>query len=142
MKVNTESTFLFDGVIKKLEDMYKAKYVFESCLKDSKGNYINNPAAIFYTEEPHPRGSHYFAVYQDFPGNLVISNGISATEGEYNGVVVDDEVYYSRFRHDYREVGNIAIDGGRDYLRLIGDGIESLKQVRFYVLRDQLVIIE
>ena len=48
----------------------------------------------------------------------MVSDGISVTEEPIVGIIDDDEVIYSRYRHDYR-VGKtgIMIDGGRDYIR-------------------------
>lgn len=139
MKVNTECTIFGHASIKLIEDKYNAKYVFESCLKDKEGNFINSPVAVFYTEEPHPEGSNYFGIYTDYMGTVYITNAITATEGEYVGMIVGEEVHYSHYRHDYRQVNGKAIDGGRDYTRLVG---EDIKTVRFKVDKDQLVILE
>jgi hypothetical protein len=34
---------------------------------------------------------------------------------------------YSQHRHDYRQVGQAAIDGGRSYVRLVGYGNAQIK---------------
>ena len=139
MKVNTESTILSERGIEFTEKQYKAKYVFESVLKTKAGTYTEFPVAIFYTEEPHPEGSNYFGLYPDGYGRWMITNGITAIEGEYTGIVVKNEIYYSRFRHDYRSVNGNAIDGGRDYTRLVGNNI---KTVTFKVDKDKLVVFQ
>lgn len=38
-----------------------------------------------------------------------------------------DELIYSAHRHDFRECkcGNIAVDGGQEYLRRVGKGLED-----------------
>lgn len=137
MKVNVESTIMSPRGIEFTEKHYNAKYVFESVLKTKVGTYTEFPVAIFYTEQPHPEGSNYFALYPDGYGSWRIANGITATEGSYTGLVVGDEVYYSRFRHDYRPAGGWAIDGGRDYTRLLG---EDPQTVTFRVEKDKLII--
>jgi hypothetical protein len=138
MIIRNECSFLKPESISKIEEHYKATYVFESCLKGRDGNWLNFPAAIFYTETPHPEGSNYFAFY-DFGDGARIANGISATEVEYTGIVVGEEVAYSRYRHDYRTLDECFVDGGRDYLRT-GGNPDSL--VKFKVVKDKLEIVE
>jgi hypothetical protein len=139
MKIHNECTFLKPDGIAKVENMYKAKFVMESCLKDKHGGWANFPAAIFYTEEAHPQGSNYFALYNNGE-QFMITNGITATE-PFEGIQIGDDVYYSRYRHDYRECGPVAIDGGRDYTKLSGD-INAAKKVTLKVNKDKLEVVE
>ena len=64
----------------------------------------------------------------DGKADMVVSDGISATEGDFVGMVDGDEVIYSRYRHDYR-VGKtgVFIDGGRDYTRSSGGQVVKMK---------------
>jgi hypothetical protein len=145
MKIHNECTFLKPDGLAKVENMYKATFVMESCLKDKHGEWCNFPAAIFYTEEAHPQGSNYFALYFERMSitsdpRLLIMNGISATE-PFEGIQIGDNVYYSRYRHDYRECGPVAIDGGRDYTKLVGD-ISVCKKVTLKVNKDKLEVVE
>lgn len=133
MKILNECSFLGPKQIAIIEEKYNAKYVFESCIKNSNGGWVNFPVAIFYTEEAHPEGSNYFAFYER-DGRFYISNGISATE-PFFGVLVEDEVIYSRYRHDFRERNGIFVDGGRDYIRS-----SSNKTVELKVEKNQLVV--
>lgn len=135
MKVNTICSFLTLESIRKIEEKYDAKYVLESCLRMKNGNWANFPAAIFYTKEPHPEGSNYFAIFRDTDGDMMITNGISAVEGvSFIGIEAEEEVVYSRYRHDYRTHKNGAfIDGGRDYARFGGDEFEDYNRVVFKV---------
>lgn len=114
---NTLSTY----GIKKIEKNYNAKFVFESCIKNKFGEWCNFPVAIFYTEEYHPKGSNYFAIFQDSSGNWIITDGISATEN-FKAVKFEDKVYFSRYRHDMNVFNGGFIDGGRDYVRWSGSG--------------------
>jgi hypothetical protein len=120
MKIHNESTWLKPDGITKVEQMYNAKYVFESCLKTRFGGWSEFPVAIFYTEQPHPEGSNYFGLFKNAFGQLTITNGISALE-EFVGLQIGEDIIYSRYRHDYRTLNEDDsagfIDGGRDYVR-------------------------
>ena len=70
MRVNTDCSFLKPDTIKKIEQEYNGKYVLESCLKKKDGGWYNFPVAIFYTEQAHPEGSNYFAIYRDADGHF------------------------------------------------------------------------
>ncbi len=137
MKIHNECTFLKPDGIAKVENMYKATFVMESFLK-GKNDWCNFPAAIFYTEEKHPQGSNYFALYIDEDRRFVITNGLTAIE-PFEGIQIGENVYYSRYRHDYRECGPVAIDGGRDYTKLVGD-INAGKIVKLMVNKDKLEV--
>ena len=143
IKIHNECTFLRPDGIAKMENMYKATFVMESCIKGKHG-WANFPAAIFYTEEAHPQGSNYFALYvdrslKDAPC-FMITNGITATE-PFEGIQIGDDVYYSHYRHHYKECGPVAIDGGRDYTKLVGD-INAAKKVTLKVNKDKLEVVE
>ena len=154
MRILSESDLFEPWAIEKIEEYYSAKYVCESCVKDKKGNWINFPFAIFYTEIAHPRGSHYFGLYyHPVTERLMICDGITATE-EFTGLLIDDAVIYSRYRHDYRTYGDIFedggkksrghvfIDGGRDYLRYGGKRINEAKLITLRIEKDELIIVD
>ena len=134
MKINLDLSAFWKGYIdpKKVEKAYNVKFVCETPIKLKNGWY-DSPSLIFYSEEPHPQGSNYMAL-SVFPtgmegeGQLTITDGISATEGDFVGMVDGDEVIYSRYRHDYR-VGKtgVFIDGGRDYTRSSGGQVVKMK---------------
>ena len=104
--------------------------------------WANRPAAIFYTEKAHPRGSNYFALYFD-GDTLMITDGLpSIKDVVFKGIEAEDEVVYSRYRHDYRAGKNGAfVDGGRDYFRYGGDKFEDYNIVSFRVVKDHLEFI-
>lgn len=142
MKPNLDLSDLWKGYIdpKKVEKKYNVKFVCETPIMDRSG-WRETSSLIFYGEK-HPHGSNYMALsviyYFEDQGQLVVSDGISATVGEITGIVDGDEVYYSRFRHDYRTTpSGLFIDGGRDYVRSSGS-----PQVRMKIVEDKLVIIE
>ena len=138
MKIHNESTFRRPDGIAKVENMYNAKYVFESCLKTRTGGWSNYPVAIFYTEEAHPEGSNYFGLYRDDYGQFMITNGISATE-EFDALQIGEDIIYSRYRHDYREQFGAMVDGGRDYFKRSADkGVA----VKLKVNKDKLEVVD
>lgn len=142
MKINTDCSFIKDEMIKVFEKEYNAKYVLETCLKYKDGGWVNSPAAIFYTEKAHPKGSNYFAVYYD-GSTLMITDGLPAIKDViFFGLEAEGEVVYSRYRHDNREGKNGAfVDGGRDYFRYGGDNFNDYNIVKFKVVEDHLEII-
>ncbi len=142
MKIHNEPTMFKPEQIKIIEDKYNGKYVFESALKAKGGGWTDRAFAIFYTEEQHPEGSNYFAIGRDHNGSVIIANGIDATE-EFQGVQYKDDVYYSRYCHDFRQcTSNLFVDGGRDYLRIGGSVLSEINRVKIRVNKDQLEIID
>ena len=149
MKIHNECGFITKDGIAKIENMYKATFVMESCIKMKDGSWGNFPAAIFYTEEAHPQGSNYFALYRErfahetIQPRIMITNGISATE-DFKAIRVGDDIYYSRYRHDYRGFGpgDFFVDGGRDYIRYGGEPHEDMIQVKLRVNKDKLEVVE
>jgi hypothetical protein len=127
MKLKNKYNVLKADQIKKVEKHYNAKYVMDACLRNRDGGWVNFPAAIFYTENAHPEGSNYFALYINDDG-LRITNGESAVKDvSFTGFVYNEEVWYSSYRHDYVGVDGKFIDGGRDYTRCGGDDIKFIK---------------
>lgn len=133
LPIGSEHTLIhFDSILANpeiVEKEYNASYVGEFCLRTKDGSWLNNPAAVFYTEKPHPEGSNYFALYymygfdpEDRP-KLMITNGITAVENTdgtpvvYLGITDEatGEILYSAFRHDYQEYKSLVADGGREY---------------------------
>ena len=147
MKIDTKCSFIKPEMIEVFEREYNAKYILETDLrgKDQFSGvmyWANRPAAIFYTEKAHPRGSNYFALYFD-GDTLMITDGLpSIKDVVFKGIEAEDEVVYSRYRHDYRAGKNGAfVDGGRDYFRYGGDKFEDYNIVSFRVVKDQLEFI-
>ena len=142
MKIDTKCSFIKPEMIEVFEREYSAKYILETDLKAKDGGWANRPGAIFYTEKAHPRGSNYFALYFD-GDTLMITDGLpSIKDVVFKGIEAEDEVVYSRYRHDYRSGKNGAfVDGGRDYFRYGGDKFEDYNIVSFRVVKDHLEFI-
>jgi len=139
MKIINECKMFTHAQLELIEKKYNGKFIFESCIKDKRGNWNNFPASIFYTEEPHPEGSNYFAIWFDDTGCVMISNGISAIE-PFHAIMVDETIYYSRYRHDCRDYGDFFIDGGRDYTRSGGSRFKDIKSCTLKVEKDKLTV--
>jgi len=134
MKVLRDSCIWNPEQIKLIEEKYKAKYVLDACLPDNYGGWVNFPVAIFYAKMPHPEGSNYFAYFPDPQSSkLMITNGYEAIKDPIEGIMIDETVIYSRYRHDRREFGGVFIDGGRDYVRIGGERFFEAKPVMIYV---------
>lgn len=83
-------------------------------------------ADIFYRETPHPEfGNRYFGLYRNpsfsSDGTIMITNADMIEDLEFGMVKGPNGWEYSQHRHDYRQVGNCAVDGGRAYFRRVGD---------------------
>ena len=58
MRILTDCSILSEQQIKRIEERYSAKYVFETQLKLRSDKWGDFSADVFYTEEPHPEGSN------------------------------------------------------------------------------------
>ena len=86
MNPNDSAPFLFQS---KSENQFKnnnAVYVADLCLKDRDGNWANEPAAIFYQENPPTGYSNYFAIIVRGQQTFIAS-GISAVEQPIVGIL-------------------------------------------------------
>ncbi len=129
-----------------IEEMYNAKYIGEFSIKGKSGEFANMPVAIFYTEEAHPEGSNYMGWY--FKANpyildeepvLMITDGFSATEHEWDGVLDPETgtILYSGHRHDYQTHAGLMADGGPEYLR----SNQGSSHVKLKIVKDKMVVI-
>jgi hypothetical protein len=119
MKIDLSVSSYWEHVnIKALEEKYNCKFVCESSIKVNN-RWRDSPSLIFYSKEKHPQGSNYMAFSYDFKNDqYVVSDGISVTEVDIDGVSTEDGiVIYSRFHYDYRVKDGVMIDGGRSYTR-------------------------
>jgi len=132
--------------IRKIERRMNLRYICEAPIRNKMGEWWNHLTAIFYSDEAHPDGSNYAAVYFNPSFSLTeffISDGISATEGYLYGKETDEGVLYSRYRHDCRSVSNkdgseTMVDGGRDYFKSRGPG----GVVRLAISGDRLRVVD
>ena len=86
---------------------------------------------IFYRETPHPDfGNRYFGLFarnidEISSPVIMISNADPIEDLTFDMVLSkgDNKYHYGKHRHDFKPVPgeNVSIDGGRSYLRLVGD---------------------
>lgn len=109
--------------ISAVEAKYNATFVGDFCLKGRDGGYVTDIAAIFWQPTPPVEGySNYFGIFSR-GDSVFITSGASAFENDIVGIRdTNGDITYSRHRHDFRQTpdGMYAIDGGRDYARIIG----------------------
>lgn len=104
------------------KDGVPVKYVCTSAL-GSEAQAMD----IFYRETPHPEfGNRYFGLYWyrlhfELPAKLMITNADKIEDLTFDMVEVNDQWHYSQHRHDFYSVGDVTIDGGRAYLKLMGN---------------------
>ena len=90
---------------------------------------------IFYRETPHPEfGNRYFGLYRNqhfaSDGTVMITNADKIEEAEFGMIEGTEGWEYSQHRHDYRSVGDCAIDGGRSYIKRVGDLSVPIKYMK------------
>lgn len=139
VRVRTECSFLSPRKIQKIEERYGATYVFESQLKLRSDRWSEFSAAVFYCEEPHPKGSNWFGIWENH-GRFMISNATSAVDEPFFGAVAENgDVIFSRHCSDCRESEDrtVFVDGGRSHFR---SDLEH-EIVKMKVVRDRVVII-
>ncbi len=123
-------SFLSKKAIERLETKYSAQYVCDSSLKAIFGGWSDSRVAIFYTPEPHPKGSNYFGIFVNpVFGGLTITNGLTATEPFTGLRCPDGTIIYSSCRHDFVQHGECFIDGGREYVRRSAEGEPVVLQI-------------
>jgi len=103
------------------KDGVPVKYVCTS----APNKHADYAADIFYREEPHPEfGNRYFGLYRNpyaSDATVMIATA-DPIEGLEFGMIEGPEGWeYSQHRHDYRHVGDCAVDGGRSYFKRVGD---------------------
>lgn len=104
------------------KDEVPVKYICTS----APNEHATYAADIFYRETPHPEfGNHYFGLYYNphsAPDRTIMITNCDGIENlEFYMVEGSDGWEYSQHRHDYRQVGAVAIDGGRSYGKRVGD---------------------
>jgi hypothetical protein len=88
-------------------------------------------ADIFYRETPHPEyGNRYLGVYRNGDNQIMITNCDMIEDLSFSMIEGINGLEYSQHRHDYRQVGLTAIDGGRSYTKLVGDVKTTVKVMK------------
>lgn len=103
------------------KDGVPIKYVCTTAL-----GYEAQAMDVFYRETPHPEfGNRYFGLYRNqhfaSDGTIMITNADKVEDLTFEMIEVNGQYHYSQHRHDFHSVGNVAIDGGRAYTKLVGN---------------------
>lgn len=100
------------------KDGVEVKYVCTSALGDEA-----QAMDIFYRAIPHPEfGNRYFGLYRyAYTGDLMITDADKIESVEFGMKEVDGQWHYSQHRHDFYTVGDVSLDGGRAYFRVVGN---------------------
>tara|TARA_R110000782_G_scaffold12064_4_gene36165 strand:- start:170 stop:601 length:432 start_codon:yes stop_codon:yes gene_type:complete len=103
------------------KDGVAVKYVCTSATNEHATMAVD----IFYRETPHPQfGNHYFGLYKNpysYNAQIMITNADLIETLEFGMLEGPTGWEYSQHRHDYRTVGDCAVDGGRSYFKRAGD---------------------
>lgn len=103
------------------------------------------PAFVFWCPQPREGyENHYFGIVTLYDCAKII-DASSVAEGTWAGLlhVPSGEVIFSRYRHDFREFsfGGPAVDGGRDYVRIVGDLTSDYRQVQLRCVDGKFKVI-
>jgi hypothetical protein len=109
----------------------KDKVPLEYVCTSAPNKHADYAADIFYRETPHPEyGNRYLGVYRNGDNQVMITNCDMIEDLTFSMVEGLDGWEYSQHRHDYRNVGSVAIDGGRAYTKLVGDVHTPVKTMK------------
>lgn len=112
------------------KDGVAVKYVCTSALGDEA-----QAMDIFYRATPHPQfGNRYFGLYRAaYTGDVMITNADRIESAEFGMKEVGGQWHYSQHRHDFHTVGDVSLDGGRAYFRVVGNVHTPTK---FFAVKD------
>lgn len=129
IKVNSESEFFTSEQIKKIEDCYGAKFVYETELKTADG-WSGHVGSVFYQPEPQPGHSSWFAIFKDHMNRHYITKADATVAVPVTALkVAENEYIYSHHRHHFLGRDGMAIDGGRDYTRIVGNFVDRTPEL-------------
>lgn len=107
--------------IERIEEMRDATYMGYWCGKTKSGSWAERPLDVFYVPNPDTdKGhTHYFGLLLNgLTKDVMITDASSCFSEPIVGLVENDIVYVSRYRHDYVNTpSGGSIDGGRDYTK-------------------------
>ena len=106
------------------KDGVEVKYVCTTAIQQ----HADFAADVFYRATPHPEfGNRYFGLYYSTDTRLIqkrhmmITNADMIETLEFGMIEGPEGWEYSQHRHDYRTVGDCAVDGGRSYFKRVGN---------------------
>lgn len=121
--------------IKIIEKNRNAKYVCSI-------EHMNTKCELFYGDEVHPVSqSRYFLIYYS-DNELMITSGKPLDGFEINAHLTDNKIVYSRFNHDFKQHGNITVDGGPTYCRVLYQEGNKPQSVTLKIMDGKLIPIK
>ena len=138
MKINSESTCFDIDFIRRVEKMYKAKYIYETELIE-----YGPVGAIFYQEDPPNNYSNWMAVYYDSNRKgVMITSASEVVKQPVRAIMcAEDDWIYSHYTHHFYTKNGMSIDGGRSYTRIIAKDLDNIKKANFIPTKDGLVML-
>lgn len=110
--------------IKKIEGLRQAIHMGFWCTKSPKGGWNERPVDVFYVANPDTSRGHtnYFGIFHQEDKVFICDAASAFSEPIWGMLGNQGHVLVSKYRHDYREDGEIMVDGGRDYFKRSGAG--------------------
>jgi len=142
--LRARSRLLSDETMAGVEKHFDARFVMETCPVGRNGEFINQPLIILWTDKKHPEGSNYIGLSAAGDQWMVTDGLPHIKDVVFTGCVDDDGfLYNSRYRHDFTQLKNgVALDGGRDYLRVLSQPDSNGVLIGFRVVDDHLESVE
>ena len=135
--INSECTIFSKSWQKISEEHYKAKYVYQTQLM-GKSCWSNIVGAVFWQDNPPNDYDNWFALYYSDDGKLMVTSATTTVKHGVDALKVgEDEWIYSHNHHHYCEKNGLAIDGGREYTRIVGN--QPFITTKFIPTKDGLV---
>lgn len=131
MNINSGKPYLNLKLNKVLKHYKAEKFIGEFQIRASNGCWSDQPVSVFYVKKPDTSlgHQHYIYLFQDHLGMLNIGSltpeKVLDVQFQKGITCICGQVSYSKYRHDYVECpcGKSAVDGGRDYLKIVGEAI-------------------
>ena len=133
--------------IRKCEELRNAVWVIDI-------EYKGNLCAVFYQPDPPEDYDNYFALYWHYeyldpdtgPVNprLMITDGSWIKDMKFTFIEADNgDQIMSHYRHHFHTSPDksVSIDGGQDYIRVIGNNLNQRKQRQYKVKEYDLIEI-
>ena len=147
-QVQLKSHLFTQSEIADIESNYDVTYMLDTQVIGSDGRLKELAAAFFYQKNPDKDAnhSHYLGVaHGDEAGQIILFDGkptidslsINPINGAFNG---NGDFIYSVTRHDFVTVDDsLMLDGGREYLRIIGNIEDAQSRLkRLSVIEDKV----
>lgn len=115
---------LTEKEIAKVEKLRNCRFVCEWVMRTEEDfSRQANLGMLFWNDEPHPAGSNWMMLFRH-DGQWLVRDGIEASRIPICCVVSNDkQLLFSKSNYDFRTShdGSVSVDGGRNYMRILGN---------------------